>query len=367
MQLPPLPQGCDRECLLERVGTEAKVIAGDVAAALTAKLDGVVAPRRGADPGAASVPGAIAAPITGPTVEACGGLPTAYIVRLNGFSAQEVQAAEEYMAAFRCYEHHRPVRAGTSAAEYWYETRSDSARLGRNLRLMLEHMSAPARCSSPATPSCSAESRRAERLALNSRRFRNGILPAPRRRPAPSRRQPAPGGPRPPRLARPRREAVFPTAGSVGLVPPPGMTPSKGFAGFEHRSGASILITEMPAEAYGQLVERFTPEALRATGFEARSSGIALGVAGGEGRVLRGSQAANGITYAKWVAVVRGASVPASSPCRCRKPQGGKCRTRWSRRRSRRLRSGRPAASPTRSRPCPIPSATSRASGRCAR
>ncbi|MGX7708940.1 hypothetical protein [Methylobacterium sp. Gmos1] len=144
VQLPPLPQGCDRECLLERVGAEAKVVAGDVAAALTAKLDGVVAPRRGADPGAASIPGAVAAPIAGgPTVEACGGLPTAYVVRLNGFSAQEVQAAEEYMAAFRCYEHHRPVRAGASAAEYWYETRSDSARLGRNLRLMLEHMSAP--------------------------------------------------------------------------------------------------------------------------------------------------------------------------------------------------------------------------------
>lgn len=145
VQLPPLPQGCDRECLLERVGTEAKTVAGDVAAALSAKLDGVIAPRR-ADAGApppdtaapTPAPGAVAAP-----GEGCGGLPSAYVVRLNGFSAQEVQAAEEYMAAFRCYEHHRPVRASGAGAEYWYETRSDSARLGRNLRLMLEHMSAP--------------------------------------------------------------------------------------------------------------------------------------------------------------------------------------------------------------------------------
>ncbi|WP_407529201.1 hypothetical protein [Methylobacterium oryzisoli] len=149
LQLPPLPQGCDRECLLERVGAEAKTIAGDVAAALTAKLDGFVAPRRGADAGPAPMGAAPSgeAPPAGvtaaPGTEACGGLPTAYVVRLNGFSAQEVQAAEEYMAAFRCYEHHRPVRSGASAAEYWYETRSDSARLGRNLRLMLEHMSAP--------------------------------------------------------------------------------------------------------------------------------------------------------------------------------------------------------------------------------
>ncbi|TGE01751.1 hypothetical protein [Methylobacterium nonmethylotrophicum] len=101
-------------------------------------------------------------------------------------------------------------------------------------------------------------------------------------------------------------DAVFPPAGSVGLVPPAGMTPSKAFAGFEHRSGASILITEMPAEAYGLLVEKFTPEALRASGFSAQRAGEALAVAGGEGRVLRGSQAANGVTYAKWVAVVRG-------------------------------------------------------------
>ncbi|MFD6320438.1 hypothetical protein E8E01_03665 [Methylorubrum populi] len=146
LQLPPLPQGCDRECLLERVGAEAKSIAADVATALTAKLDGAIAPRRAAEAGAPlntlppALPGAEPPPAAG---ESCGGLPTAYVVRLTGFSPQEVQAAEEYMAAFRCYEHHRPVRSGGATAEYWYETRSDSARLGRNLRLMLEHMSAP--------------------------------------------------------------------------------------------------------------------------------------------------------------------------------------------------------------------------------
>ncbi|CAO4151995.1 hypothetical protein [Methylorubrum aminovorans] len=149
LQLPPLPQGCDRECLLERVGAEAKSIAADVAGALTSKLDGVIAPRRAADAGAPpaalpnALPGAEPPPAAAAGGESCGGLPTAYVVRLTGFSPQEVQAAEEYMAAFRCYEHHRPVRSGGATAEYWYETRSDSARLGRNLRLMLEHMSAP--------------------------------------------------------------------------------------------------------------------------------------------------------------------------------------------------------------------------------
>ncbi|WP_331317679.1 hypothetical protein [Methylobacterium mesophilicum] len=46
LQLPPLPQGCDRECLLERVGAEAKTVGADLAAALTAKLDGVRCRRR---------------------------------------------------------------------------------------------------------------------------------------------------------------------------------------------------------------------------------------------------------------------------------------------------------------------------------
>lgn len=101
-------------------------------------------------------------------------------------------------------------------------------------------------------------------------------------------------------------EPVFPPAGAVGLVPPPGMTSAERFAGFQHRSGASIVIVEMPAEAYGPLVAKFTPEALSATGFRAKGASEALPVAGGEGRVLRGSQTANGLAYAKWVAVVRG-------------------------------------------------------------
>ena len=101
-------------------------------------------------------------------------------------------------------------------------------------------------------------------------------------------------------------EPVFPPAGSLGLVPPPGMTPSEKFAGFEHRSGASIVLVEMPPEAWAQINGRFTPEALAATGFRVKGGSEALPVAGGEGFVLRGRQGANGLTYAKWVAVVRG-------------------------------------------------------------
>jgi hypothetical protein len=148
LQLPPLPLGCDRECLLERVGAEAKLIAGDLAQALTQKLDGVISPRRAEGgsggtvvtetaPGSGS--GAVA-PGGSANAESCGGLPTAFVIRVTGFSSTETQAVEEYIRAFRCYDHHRTVRASSSQTEYWYETRIDGARLNRNLRLMLEHM-----------------------------------------------------------------------------------------------------------------------------------------------------------------------------------------------------------------------------------
>ncbi|GEL43482.1 hypothetical protein MEX01_40730 [Methylorubrum extorquens] len=144
LQLPPLPQGCDRECLLERTGAEARVIARDLASALTQKLDGFQAPRRSGSlvpqPRLNLEPepsGSNGVPVRG---EACGGFPAAYALRFSGFSAQEIQSIEEYISAFRCYEQHRPVRASANEAEYWYETRSDPARLNRNLRLMLDHM-----------------------------------------------------------------------------------------------------------------------------------------------------------------------------------------------------------------------------------
>jgi hypothetical protein len=147
LQLPPLPLGCDRECLLERVGAEAKLIAGDLAQALTQKLDGVISPRRaeGGSGGSTTVtetaPGAGGVPSGGSAAaDSCAGLPTAFVIRVTGFSNTETQAVEEYIRAFRCYDHHRTVRASSSQTEYWYETRIDGARLNRNLRLMLEHM-----------------------------------------------------------------------------------------------------------------------------------------------------------------------------------------------------------------------------------
>jgi hypothetical protein len=146
LELAPLPQNCDRECLLEKVGAEAKLVANELAQALSTKLDGfIAAPRDDANltaPAPAGSGGLVTTPATGGEAEGCGNLPTAYVIKITGFETSEVQAIEEYLRAFSCYQHQRPVRASAAQAEYWYETRSDSGRLNRNLRLMLEHMSA---------------------------------------------------------------------------------------------------------------------------------------------------------------------------------------------------------------------------------
>jgi hypothetical protein len=143
LELAPLPQGCDRECLLERVGGEAKLVANELAQALTLKLSGFILPARGANAagGPAPLSGGVAALVPAGDAQGCLNLPTAFVIRLNGFSTSEVEAIEEYLRAFGCYLHHRPIRSTASQAEYWYETRADSARLNRNMHLMLEHMS----------------------------------------------------------------------------------------------------------------------------------------------------------------------------------------------------------------------------------
>jgi hypothetical protein len=144
LELAPLPQGCDRECLLERVGGEAKLVANELAQALTQKLSGFILPARGANAvgGPAPLSGGVTALVpSGGDGQGCVNLPTAFVIRLNGFSTSEVEAIEEYLRAFGCYLHHRPIRSTASQAEYWYETRADSARLNRNMQLMLEHMS----------------------------------------------------------------------------------------------------------------------------------------------------------------------------------------------------------------------------------
>jgi hypothetical protein len=128
--LPPLPPGCSRDCVLEHVGDQARRIASDVGAVLARQLDYL------------SPAAAVAAPPVSGTQqpEGCVGLTTAYTLTFRAFESEEITQVEEYLAAFSGYQHHRPMRSGATESTYWYEACTDTARLNRNLRLMAEHM-----------------------------------------------------------------------------------------------------------------------------------------------------------------------------------------------------------------------------------
>ena len=137
--LPPLPPNCNRDCILEHVGDQARRIGADLGAVLARQLD-MIAPARSG--------GSIAALSSDvPAARECAGLPTAYTLVFRNFDMAEITDIEEYIASFRGYEHHRPLRVMGTESSYWYETCTEAARLNRNLRIMLEHMGTDARIS----------------------------------------------------------------------------------------------------------------------------------------------------------------------------------------------------------------------------
>jgi hypothetical protein len=172
LELPPLPRTCfvpgpepDRECLIEKVGLEARAIAGAVGQGLSEKLAAYMRPARSdvrelPPPGPGPGPEGALGDASGPPPQVreaigdpagCramgfGGNP--FVLRFRGFGPHELTRLEEYMSAFQCYEHHRPIRADAILTEFWYETGSDQARLQRNLRIALEHLDVKGQVSS---------------------------------------------------------------------------------------------------------------------------------------------------------------------------------------------------------------------------
>ncbi len=64
-------------------------------------------------------------------------------------------------------------------------------------------------------------------------------------------------------------EPVFPPASRIGLIPPPDMTLSKRFSGFENEERAAVItFTEMPAAAFDQLSSGLTKDILKKQGLE---------------------------------------------------------------------------------------------------
>ncbi|NUB46738.1 hypothetical protein GEU84_020300 [Fertoebacter nigrum] len=136
-ELPPLPAQCDRECVIERVGDEARRIAADLGAVLATRLD-QLSPVADA---------ATLEEVYGAKVS-CAGLTTAYEVSLRGFDNAEMNQINEHLISFSGYKAHRPLRSDSVQTDYWYETCGDFARLMQNLRLMAEIMNVEVRVAS---------------------------------------------------------------------------------------------------------------------------------------------------------------------------------------------------------------------------
>ncbi len=62
-------------------------------------------------------------------------------------------------------------------------------------------------------------------------------------------------------------EPSFPAGSHIGLIPPPGMTVSSAFPGFEDRENkVAILLNQVPAEAYEQFLKAMSAGAINLPG-----------------------------------------------------------------------------------------------------
>jgi hypothetical protein len=99
-------------------------------------------------------------------------------------------------------------------------------------------------------------------------------------------------------------EPTFLPGFRIGLVPPPGMVPSRAFQGFEDAGRqAMLLITELGAETFSHVDKDFTPDVLKAGGIEVEQREDAA-LAGMHGYLIIAHQDATGVRVRKWALVL---------------------------------------------------------------
>jgi len=124
------PVDCSRECLLETVGKNAKILARDVGGILAEKLDDLLSAQNSDSEDTKS-----------------GGLASQYVLVFEGFTPEDMMDIEEYLVVFSGYETHRPVYTSRRRQEIWYESHIGSAKLDRNLKKTLVHIDLKGRVS----------------------------------------------------------------------------------------------------------------------------------------------------------------------------------------------------------------------------
>lgn len=99
-------------------------------------------------------------------------------------------------------------------------------------------------------------------------------------------------------------DPVYPPGSRVGVVPPPGMTAGRGFAGFEDRDNrVALVVVALPATAFSDIEKTITPEVLQKQGltFETRED---VTHPLGKGLLVVGSQQIENTTIRKWIFVL---------------------------------------------------------------
>lgn len=99
-------------------------------------------------------------------------------------------------------------------------------------------------------------------------------------------------------------DVVYPTGSRVGLAPPPGLTASQNFSGFEDRSNrVAMVIVTLPAAAYREIEQSAAPELLQKQGMtvEAREE---VTHPLGKGFLVRGRQEIENEPIRKWLLIL---------------------------------------------------------------
>ncbi|MGE0037301.1 MAG: hypothetical protein AB7S93_16910 [Xanthobacteraceae bacterium] len=102
-------------------------------------------------------------------------------------------------------------------------------------------------------------------------------------------------------------DVIFPTGSRVGLVPPPGMTASDNFYGYEDRANqVAMVMVPLPPDAYAELERTINPEALKKQGLTLESR-EPMALAAGKAFLVTGRQQLDKVWIRKLILV---ASLP---------------------------------------------------------
>jgi hypothetical protein len=100
-------------------------------------------------------------------------------------------------------------------------------------------------------------------------------------------------------------EPMFPPGSRIGLVPPPGMTASERFQGFEDRArGAMLVVTELSLQSFAKVEKDFSDEQMRAGRMELIAREV-IETPGGPAQLIGARQIENGIAMRKWALLTR--------------------------------------------------------------